>query len=82
MLLQVFSFSTRSIPDLAGAKLALKRHLADLTTFRGRALEGPLPLLPLGSQNDSAHPQVGPAQASLKDKGLCSWCCCSLTRHR
>ena len=65
--LQIFSFSTRSIPDLAGARLALKRHLADLDSFRGRALEGPLPPLPLGSHNETSR-EVGALLCSAPQK--------------
>ena len=52
-VLQVFSFSTASLADPEAARMALKRHLGDLATLRGRSLAGPLPALPLGSQDNS-----------------------------
>ena len=43
--------------DPDSAKLALKRHLGELATLRGRTLAGPLPMLPLGgsASNDTAQ---------------------------
>ena len=59
-MLQVFSLSTSSMADPDGAKLALKRHLGELATLRGRSLGGPLPLLPIaGSDTNDTDEQVG-----------------------
>lgn len=44
---EVFSFDATSLVDVGAAQAALKRHLANLGTFRGRNL-GALPLPPVG----------------------------------
>ena len=76
--LQVYSFSTASMPDAEGARLALKRHLGDLATMRGRNLASPLPMLPLGSQdNDTASQARHGSAAGSRSTSLWS----SLRKH-
>ena len=89
VLQQVFSLSTATMPDPDSARLELKRYLGDLATMRGRSLGGPLPMLPLGSQDNDTLPQVCPdgsprlvdIQTSLRSVVLL-WVCCAVQHKR